>query len=126
DHAKDYDEYPIPRRRGGLIFVAAVFGLALLGTAGAFAFRAPFADSIVSSLLSIIKAEGGPNKIIPTSTAFQGNVSPQADADNAGSSERLMPSGYRPPDVPPPVSTAPQPVSSAPSFAGPAPAPEAD
>jgi len=126
DHAKDYDEYPIPRRRGGLIFVAAVFGLALLGTAGAFAFRAPFADSIVSSLLSIIKAEGGPNKIIPTSTAFQGNVSPQADSDNAGSSERLTPSEDRPPDVPPPVSTAPQPVSSAPSFAGPAPAPEAD
>jgi hypothetical protein len=68
DHAngEDYDEYPIPRRRGGLIFVAAVFGLALLGTAGAFAFRVPFADSIVPSLLSIIKAEGGPNKIIST------------------------------------------------------------
>src|SRR5262249_44333581 len=83
DHAKDYDEYPIPGRRGGLIFVAAVFGIALLGTAGAFAFRAPFADSIVPSLLSIIKAEGGPNKIIATGTAFQGNVSPQADSDNA-------------------------------------------
>ena len=61
DHVddEDFDEYPIARRRGGLIFVAAVFGLAL----------------IVPSLLSIIKAEGGPNKITPTSTAFQRNVS---------------------------------------------------
>ena len=77
DHAdgEDYEEDPLPRRRGGFIFVAAVFGLALLGTAGAFAYRAPFADSIVPSLLSIIKAEGGPNKITPTSTAFQRNVS---------------------------------------------------
>jgi sporulation related protein len=117
DHAngEDYDEHPIPRRRGGLIFVAAVFGLALLGTAGAFAFRAPFADSIVPSLLSIIKAQGRPNKIVPTSTAFQGNVSPQADADNAGSSERLVPNEDRLADVPP-LSTASQPV--------PAPAPE--
>ena len=122
DHAdgEDYDEGPIPRRRGGFIFVAAVFGLALLGTAGAFAYRAPFADSIVPSLLSLIKGDGGPNKIIPTSTAFQGNVSPQADADNASSSERED----RQADVRPPVSTAPQPVSSAPIFADPAPAPE--
>jgi hypothetical protein len=125
DHGngEDYDEYPIPRRRGGLIFVAAVFGLALLGTAGAFAFRAPFADSIVPSLLSIIKAEGGPNKIIPTSAAFQGNVSPQADSNNAGSSERLVPDEERLADVPP-LSTASQPVPSAPIFADAAPAPE--
>ena len=123
-HGEDYDEEPIPRRRGGFIFVAAVFGLALLGTAGAFAYRAPFADSIVPSLLSIIKAQGGPNKIVPTSTAFQENVSPQADADNAGSSERLVRSEDRPAGLPPPLSTAPQPVSSAPIFADAAPAPE--
>jgi len=120
DHAygEDHEEDPNPRRRGGFIFVAAVFGLALLGTAGAFAYRALFADSIVPSLPSIIKAEGGANKIIPTTTASQGSVS----ADNAGSSERLVPREERPVDVPPPVSTAPQPVSTAPIFADPAPA----
>jgi hypothetical protein len=125
DHAdgEDYEEDPLPRRRGGFIFVAAVFGLALLGTAGAFAYRAPFADSIVPSLLSIIKAQDGPNKIIPTSSAFQGNVSSQADADNAGSSERLVPSEDWPANVPP-LSTAPQPMSSAPIFADATPAPE--
>ena len=64
DHADgdDYDEHPIPRRRDGFIFVAAVFGLALLGAAGAFAYRVPFVDSIAPSLLSIIKAEGGPRR----------------------------------------------------------------
>jgi len=124
DHAygEDYEDDPNPRRRGGLIFVAAVFGLALLGTAGAFAYRALFADSIVPSLPSIIKAEGGPNKIIPTSTASQSSVPPQADADNAGSSERLVTREEPPVDVPPLVSTAPQPVSSAPIFPDPAPA----
>jgi SPOR domain len=121
---EDWDEDLIPPRRGEFTFVAAVFGLALLGTVVAFAF-APFADSIVSSLLSIIKV-GGPNKIIQTNTAFQGNVSLQADAEKAGSGERLVPSEDRSADVPPPpVSTPSQPESSAPIFADPTPAPEA-
>ena len=127
DHAygEDYDEDPNPRRRGRFIFVAAVFGLALLGTAGAFAYRAPFAISIVPSLLSIIKAESGPNKIIATSTASQGSASPQADAaDNAGSSERLVSREERPVDVPASVSTAPQSVSTAAIISDPAPSPE--
>jgi hypothetical protein len=122
-YGEDYED-PNLYQRGRFIFLAAVFGLALLGTAGAFAYHGPFADSIVPSLLSIIKAESGPNKIIPASTASQGSVSPQADADNARSSERLVPREDRPADVPPPVSTAPQPVSTAPIFADPAPAPE--
>jgi sporulation related protein len=122
-YGEDYDEDPNPRRRGRFIFVAAVFGLALLGTAGAFAYRAPFADSIVPSLLSIIKAESGPNKIIATSTASQGSVSPQADAaDNAGSSERLVSREERPVDVPASVSTASQSVSTAAIISDPAPA----
>ena len=120
DHAygEDYDEDPNPRRRNRFIFVAAVFGLALLGTGGAFAYRALFADSIVPPVLSIIKAESGPNKIIATSTPSQGSVPPQSDADKAGSSGE-----ERPVDVPPPVSTAPQPVSTAPIFPESAPAP---
>jgi hypothetical protein len=63
DHA--YEEDLNLRRRSGFISVVTVFGLALLGTAGAFVYRGPFAESVVPSLLSIIKAEGGANKIIP-------------------------------------------------------------
>src|SRR5262245_20840654 len=79
DHSygEDYEEDSNPPRRDGFIFVAAVVGLALLGIGGAFGYRALFADSIVPS---IIKAEGGSNKIIPTSPDSQGTVSPQSDA----------------------------------------------
>jgi hypothetical protein len=115
-YGEDYEEDSNPRRRGGFIFVAAVFGLALLGTGGAFTYRALLADSIVPPPLSIIKAESGPNKII--TTASQGSVPPQPDADKADSSGK-----ERPVDVPPPVSTAPQPVATAPIFPESAPAP---
>ena len=56
------------RRRGGLVMVAAVLGLAVLGTAGAFAYRAMLGGSIMPSLPPIIKAGGGPNKIVPANT----------------------------------------------------------
>jgi hypothetical protein len=108
-YGEDYDEDSNSPRRGKFIFVAAVLGVALLGTGGAFGYRALFADSIVPSLPSIINAEGGPNKIIPTSRDSQGTVSPQSDADNAVSSERLEAREERPLDVPPPVTTALQP-----------------
>jgi len=129
DHAcgEDYKEDPNPRRQGRFIFVAAVFAVALLGTAGAFIYRVPFADSIVTALLSIIKTESGPNKIIPTSIASQESVSLQADAaDNAGSSERLVLGKERPVDLPASVSTAPQQVLTAPIIPDPAPAPGRD
>jgi hypothetical protein len=114
DHAygEDYDEDPNPRRRDKFIFVAAVFGLALLGTGGGFAYRALLADSMVPPLLSIITAESGPIKIIKTS------LPPPSDADKAGSGGE-----ERPVDVPPPVSTAQQPVFTVPIFPEPAPAP---
>src|SRR5215813_10587585 len=54
----DYDQYgeePNTRRRGGFIFVAAVFALAVLGTAGAFAYRAMFGGTVLPSLPPIIK-----------------------------------------------------------------------
>jgi hypothetical protein len=81
------------------------------------------------SLPSIIKAEGGSNKIIPTSRDPQGTVSRQSDADNVVSSERLVAREERPVDVLPPMTTAPQPgaasaVSSTPdSFNSPPVAP---
>jgi hypothetical protein len=123
DHAygEDCDDDQNPRRRDKFIFVAAVFGLALLGTGGAFAYRALLADSIVPPLLSIIKAERGANTIIMTSTDSQGTVSPQSDADKAGSNGE-----ERPVDAPPWVNTLSQPVSTAPIFPEPAPAPGPD
>jgi hypothetical protein len=106
---EDYDEEaPGGRRRGGFTVVAAVLGLAVLGTAGAFAYRAMFGDSMLPSLPPIIKAEDGPNKIMPNAATIQGGGSDQAAANNAGSgAEKLVPREETPVDVPQPVNAAP-------------------
>jgi sporulation related protein len=102
-YTEDYEEDSNwPRRRK--IIVAAVLALALLGTAGLFGYRALFAESIVRSPPSIIKAEGSPNKIIPASRDSQGTVSPQSYADKGVSNERLGARREPPLDVPPPAS----------------------
>jgi hypothetical protein len=125
DHAygEEYDEYPNTRRRGGFIFVAAIFGLAVLGTAGAFAYRTMFGGPMLPSLPPIIRAESGPNKIVPSGTTSQGGISRQAEANSAGSGERLVSREEQPVDVPAPVSSRPRAVSTVPIFPDPAPPP---
>jgi hypothetical protein len=125
DHAygEQYDEYPNTRRRGGFIFVAAIFSLAVLGTAGAFAYRTMFGGPMLPSLPPIIRAEGGPNKIVPSGTTSQGAISRQAEANSAGSGERLVSREEQPVDVPAPISARPRAVSTVPIFPDAAPAP---
>ncbi len=85
---EDYEEEaPAGRRRSGFVVIAAVLGLAVLGTAGAFAYRAMFGSSMLPSLPPIIKADDGPNKIMPTKP--KSNASDQADA-NSPSGEKLV------------------------------------
>ena len=59
----DYDE-PRPRRRSGLVITVIVLGLALLGTAGAYAYRTMFSDGM-SGPPPLIKADTSPSKIVP-------------------------------------------------------------
>ncbi len=109
-------------RRGGFVFVAAVFALAVLGTAGAFAYRAMFSGPALPALPPIIKAEGGPNKIIPSAVASQDSTAQEANANDAASHERLVSREERPVDIPPPAeNTAPRPVSTVPVFPDPPP-----
>ncbi|HEV3397362.1 MAG TPA: SPOR domain-containing protein, partial [Xanthobacteraceae bacterium] len=68
----DYADALPERKRGGLVLVAAVIGLALVGTAGAFGYWAWSTGPQGEPRL--IKADTAPNKIVP---ATQG-------ADNAG------------------------------------------
>jgi hypothetical protein len=112
DHGVDYDEHPNLRRRDKFIFVATVFGLALLCFGSGFALRALLADSIVPALMSIITSESGPNKIIKSS------LPPQSNVDKAGSGGE-----ERPVNIPQPVNTTQQPVSSVPISPEPAPPP---
>ena len=75
-----YEEAPHRRRRNVSIVVIAVLGFAVLGTAGAFGYRAMFGDSALPTLPPIIKAGDGPNKIVPANSDFP--------------SQQLHPSGW--------------------------------
>jgi hypothetical protein len=57
-------EEPPPRRRGGLFIVVAVLGFAIIGTAGAYAYRTLFSGG-APGIVPLIKAETTPNKIVP-------------------------------------------------------------
>src|SRR5580692_267239 len=114
---EDYEEEaPAGRRRTGLVVVAAVLGLAVLGTAGAFAYRAMFGSSMLPSLPPIIKADDGPNKIVPNKP--KSTASDQADA-SATSGEKLVSREEQPVDVPAPANSAPRVVSTIPIFPDP-------
>ena len=111
---EDYEEEaPAGRRRTGLVVVTAVLGLAVLGTAGAFAYRAMFGSSMLPSLPPIIKADDGPNKIVPNKP--KSNASDQANA-SAASGEKLVSREEQPVDVPAPANSAPRVVSTIPIF----------
>jgi cell division septation protein DedD len=99
DHAHDdkYYEELTTGRRGGFVLVAAVFGLAVLGTAGVFAYRAVFGGPMPPTLPPIIKAEGSANKIKPSDANSRANNSRRPDAGNgAGSGEGLVSREERP------------------------------
>ena len=67
DQGEDpYEDPPVARRRGGLIAVAAIVGLAVIGTAGAFAYRAVFGGP---GQAPVIRADNSPNKVVPASQA---------------------------------------------------------
>jgi hypothetical protein len=114
--ADDYhDEAPRPRRRGGLVIVMAIFGLAVLGSAGAFGYRAMFGGSVLPTLPPIIKAGNGPNKIVPNSADSQADSS--AGAATTGSTEKLVSREEQPVTMEPPK-PAPRVVSTIPIITG--------
>jgi hypothetical protein len=69
EHEDYYDEPP-PRRRMAVLAVAAVFGLAVLGTAGAFGYRTLFGSG--SRVPPVIQADKSPLKVVPDAPAAQG------------------------------------------------------
>ena len=62
--------------------VMAIFGLAVVGTAGAFGYRAMFGGSVLPTLPPIVKASMEPNKIAPAFSESQAKNS--ANASQAG------------------------------------------
>ena len=61
------DEAPSGGRRIGVIAIAGIFALAVIGTAGAFGYRAIFGSSGTSGPPPVIKADATPSKIVPAS-----------------------------------------------------------
>ena len=61
-----YDDVPPSRRRLGVIAIAGVFAFAVIGTAGAFGYRAMFGSHGSKSPPPVIKADATPSKIVPS------------------------------------------------------------
>jgi SPOR domain len=114
---EDYedDEEP-PRKRRGFAIFAALLGLMVLGTAGAFGYRAMFGGSMLPGLPPIIKADDTPNKIVPAGSGA--NAASQASANDSGAPDKLVSREERPVDVPVPANT-PRVVSTIPVFPDP-------
>ena len=70
------------RRRGGLLTVMAVLALAVVGTAAAFGYRAVFSNAGAALTPPTIKADAGPNKVVPTSQS--GDASGKLIYDRVG------------------------------------------
>jgi SPOR domain len=116
---EDYDdEVPSGVRRSGTVVVLAVLGLATVGIAGAFAYRTMFGGSVLPSLPPIIKANDGPNKIIPSQSASQADAASQAGATN-GAGEKLVSREEKPLTMQPPPGAAPRVISTIPVLPGP-------
>ena len=98
-----YDDAP-PRRRLGILVIAAVFALAVIGTAGAFGYRALFGSSAASGPPPVIKAETSPTKIVPAANSKDpksGKLIYDRVAER-GQDEKLVSREERPVDRPPP------------------------
>ncbi|HEV7881526.1 SPOR domain-containing protein [Bradyrhizobium sp.] len=83
-------------RRGGMITVAAVLALAVVGTGGAFAYRTYMA-SPRSSEPPIIRADAGPTKVVPAPSGD--GVAKVPDRMTTGGAEKIVPREEAPVDV---------------------------
>jgi hypothetical protein len=95
-YADDFEEPK--RKRGGLITVAAVLALAVVGTAAAYGYRS-FTGSVRSGEPPVIKAEPGASKIVPPtqSSDASGKINDRMGA--GGGQERVMSREEQPIDI---------------------------
>jgi hypothetical protein len=95
------DEEPPRRRRSGLITVAAVVALAMLGTAGAYGYRTFFSGG-APGVPPLIKADAGPNKVAASQQSGDGGNSKQIyDRVGGGGQEKIVSREEQPVDVKP-------------------------
>ncbi|MDB5656791.1 MAG: Sporulation related [Tardiphaga sp.] len=68
-----YADAPAPKRRGGLVTVGVVLALAVVGTGAAFGYRT-YVGSPRSGEPPVIRADAGPNKVVPASSNDAANA----------------------------------------------------
>jgi hypothetical protein len=95
---EEYEHDSRAPRRSGTILILAVLGLAVLGTAGAFAYKAMFGNSMVSGLVPLIKPDDKPIKVQPSQDK-QANKPGQSDTADKGAGEHLVEHQEQPIDV---------------------------
>lgn len=92
----DDAEEPVRKRRGGMVTVAVVLALAVVGTGAAFAYRT-YVGSPRSGEPPIIKADNSPTKIVPAPSDGSAKV-PDRMATGDGK-EKIVPREEAPVDV---------------------------
>ena len=104
DHVEEeyYEDVPPSRRRLGIMAIAGVFALAVIGTAGAFGYRALFGSSSSPQPPPVIKADAGPSKVVPATTGkdAQSNKLITDRMNERGQSEKLVSREEQPIDKP--------------------------
>ena len=93
----DEPEGKVQKRRGGMVTVAAVLLLAMVGTGGAYAYRT-YMGTARSGEPPIIKAETGPNKIVPAPSG-DGSSKVMDRMAAGGGAEKIVPREEQPVDV---------------------------
>jgi hypothetical protein len=94
-----YEDYPSPRRRrSGVVTVAAVFALAVVGTAAAYGYRSYKGVSRTGEP-PVIKAEATPIKVVPPTSADASGKIVDRIAGMAPGTERVVSREEQPMDV---------------------------
>lgn len=97
-YQSEYEEPPVPKRRSsGVVTVAAVLALAVVGTGAAFAYRT-YVGSPRSGEPPIIKADNSPTKIVPAPSDTASGKTPDRMVPSDGG-EKLVSREETPVDV---------------------------
>jgi hypothetical protein len=97
-----FEDAPPSRRRTAVLAIVGVVALAVVGTAGAFGYRALFGSSTPSKTPPVIKADAGPSKIVPAAAGkdAQPNKLIADRVNERGQSEKLVSREEQPLDRP--------------------------
>jgi hypothetical protein len=97
-----YEDVPPSRRRLGIMAIVGVFALAVIGTAGAFGYRALFGSSGSTQPPPVIRADAAPSKVVPATTGkdAQSNKLITDRMNERGQSEKLVSREEQPIDKP--------------------------